>query len=136
MEPKSTLTGREELVEMLRASDALPPGVDPNKAVTAVMCTLTAHLTQGEACDVLEQMPGDIQSLFQLCVTHRGEPAQKFHASDFYRRVAKHLNISKEQAEKLSQAVLKVVRHWLSDKEIADVASQLPRDLNRIWRAA
>jgi uncharacterized protein (DUF2267 family) len=41
-----------------------------------------------------------------------------------------------EQAERIAAAVFAAVERLISPKEIGDVASQLPRDLQSLWRDA
>lgn len=54
---------------------------------------------------------------------------------EFIHSVARQLSISKEEASKITAAVLGGLRDRLTPKEAADAAAQMPQNLKRMWMA-
>lgn len=139
--PASVLTPgksgkKQEFLRKISESVRLPRGVNSEKAVKTVLCTLSSHLTQGEAKDLAASLPEDLRSLLDACVTQRGERPMSFNRDQFNRVVGEYLHITADQAEELSREIFKMVRDYLPEKEISDIASQLPKDLKALWKAA
>jgi len=53
----------------------------------------------------------------------------------FINSVARLLSVSRDQATKITAAVLCELRGRLTPKETADAAAQMPRELKRMWMA-
>jgi uncharacterized protein (DUF2267 family) len=98
------------------------------------MCAFTQRLTQGEARHVLTDVPLSVGTLFARCVLHRDERASAFDLPSFLETVAAHLNLSADEAEPVARAVLSVIQSCLSPEVVGHVASQLPAELELLWR--
>ncbi len=72
----------------------------------------------------------------QMCAGHGGERGEAFDRAEFLRRVAAHLNGTVAQADAIARAVFAAMRRRLPGKEVHDVASQLPRNLEALWTSA
>jgi uncharacterized protein (DUF2267 family) len=113
----------------------LPPGVRGTDAAAAVLCVLAQRLSGGEARDLVVTLPEGLRPRVQACARHRGERGEAFDYDEFLRRVAAHLDVSGPQAEDIARTVFAAVRRTLPVKEQQDVASQLPWDLEQLWRS-
>lgn len=125
-----------EIREDIRVRARLPEPITPERALQAVMCTLSQHVSGGEARDLRRSLPEPLRPLFDRCMLHREGAASRFDRAELLSRVAHHLNVLPGTAEQITIAVLGVVSSRLPPKEVADVASQLPHDLRELWSAA
>jgi uncharacterized protein (DUF2267 family) len=66
--------------------------------------------------------------------THGERPVERFNYAGLRDEVAAQLAVWPEQADHLIQLVVDVARAHVRPAEIADIASQLPEDLKRLWR--
>ena len=80
-------------------------------------------------------LPEGIRPRVQACARHRGERGEAFDYDQFLRRVAARLGVSAPKAEEIARTVFAAVRQTLPVKEQQDVASQLPWDLEQLWRS-
>jgi len=122
--------GKSLLAEIQRR---LPRRVAPDQAVRAVMCTFTLHVSGGEVRDIFMALPASLEPLLERCMLHRSEAAETFGRDQLIVRVAEHLGISLEEAERTTWAVLKVIRSQLPKKDVKAVANQLPLELRALW---
>jgi uncharacterized protein (DUF2267 family) len=113
----------------------LPPGMRGTDAAMAVLCVLAQRLSGGEARDLVVTLPEGLRPRVQACTRHRGERGEAFDYDEFLRRVAAHLGVSAPKAEEITRTVFAAVRWTLPVKEQQDVASQLPWDLEQLWRS-
>jgi uncharacterized protein (DUF2267 family) len=114
----------------------LPIGVTPTDALSAVLCAFTRRVSGGESLDLLLGLPEDVRPLVDRCFLHRGELAEVFGRDQLVARVADELATSPRLAEDIIDAAFTAVKHQLPEKEIDDVASQLPPDLRATCIAA
>ncbi len=120
--------------------DRVEPGVEPEgfsalEAIDAVMCVFLARLSEGEAKDVVAGLPDPLRGLLRPCALH-GERPEPLRREGFLQRVAEHLGTQDTAvAADVSQVVFAAIKTELKQKEINDVASQLPRDLVDLWNA-
>jgi uncharacterized protein (DUF2267 family) len=121
----------EPFVREIEGRVDLPPHVSAYDAAQAVLCTLTQRLSEGEARDILDALPASLRPLLQSCVQHQST----YGLEGFLRRVAAHLDVTPAEAEAITRAVFALMHERLPAKEIEDAASQLPRDLQELWRA-
>ncbi|HVH47741.1 MAG TPA: DUF2267 domain-containing protein [Labilithrix sp.] len=142
VQPVSQRTARAEpsstdetgfLLEDIQRHAPLPPNITPQEAIRAVMCTFSQHLSGGEARHVFEALPKAVHSLLDRCMVHRGEHAERFDRDELVFRVSEHLGVALEQAEELTSAVLHAISKRLPAGTVADVAAQLPRDMQDLW---
>ena len=96
---------------------------------------MAQRLSRGQARDLLETLPEGLRPHVHACARHRGERGQAFDYDEFLRRVAAHLDVNGPEAEEIARTVFAAVRRTLPVKEREDVASQLPRDLEQLWRS-
>lgn len=137
MAERQTDKYKRELIDRIKSSTSFPSGLDPEKAFSAVMCTLTARLNRGEAVDLLNSLTADVRPLFERCAAHRGgDHGFSFDADQFYRIVGEHLKISEGKAEDVTRIVFQAIRDRIPDKEFKDIESELSKSLKGIWRAA
>jgi uncharacterized protein (DUF2267 family) len=93
------------------------------RATEAVLSTLAEHLTRGEAADVLERLPAELQPYM-----HTPGAAERFGVAEFVRRVAAREGVDPATAERHAAAVLTVLRQAIGEDEFADLTAQLPRE--------
>jgi uncharacterized protein (DUF2267 family) len=117
----------------IRDRTPLPPGVTPESALSAVVCSVNQHVTGGEARHLFASLPPDVQPLLAPCLIHRDEPASRFGWEGLVKRVADHLRISLDEAEDLAPAVIAAVSARLPPRTAEHVASQLPQELKELW---
>jgi uncharacterized protein (DUF2267 family) len=114
----------------------LPAGVCGIEAASAVLCVLAQRLSGGEARDLVAALPEGLRSRVAPCAGHRGQRGERFDLDEFRLRVATHLNVTVAQAEAIARAVFGAVKRTLPTKEVHDIASQLPRELEDLWLSA
>ncbi|MBJ6760773.1 DUF2267 domain-containing protein [Myxococcaceae bacterium JPH2] len=111
-------------------------GVDAARAEQAaqsVLCLIEQRLMGGEVKDLEAQLPQKLRDVLQRCPRHEGKPPRKFGLLAFLAQVAEDLDITTNEAERLSRAVLVTVREHISEGEAEDVIGQLPADLQALW---
>jgi uncharacterized protein (DUF2267 family) len=123
----------QALLDDIKLGTPLPPNVSPEVAFTAVMCTLSQHVTGGEALHVFDALPREIHSLVARCLIHRGERSEGFGYDELVRRVGKHLDVSFDDAENVTLAVFRAVTKRLPEHELQKVSTQLPQELRMLW---
>jgi uncharacterized protein (DUF2267 family) len=124
---------RREIYSDIERSGALPASTDSAEAFMAVLCIFSRRLSGGEARNLRLALPNTVRPLIGACSLHRPELADAFDDREFTLRVAEHLAIAPELATRLIEVVFASVRRWLPEKDVADVASQLPVDLRNLW---
>jgi uncharacterized protein (DUF2267 family) len=137
-QPVINIAGRDEATQRffrdILGSGALPLGMAPEVAATAVLCILTLRVTGGQARDYVASLPRALNTMLLPCAAHRDEQPEKFDRAEFLRRVADHLSVGVEEAERITRAVFRGMQHDLPQREVDDVETQLPRDLAELWR--
>ena len=126
------LTARE-ILEDIRLRAPLPEPITPERALQAVMCVFSQHVSGGEARDLWKTLPEPLRPLLDRCMLHRDGAASRFDRKELLARIAQHLNVMPGTAEQITSAVLVAVSSRLPAKEVADVASQLPHGLRELW---
>jgi uncharacterized protein (DUF2267 family) len=111
----------------------LPPGISAEDAVRAVMCTFNQHVSGSEARKVFESLPATLHPLLERCMVHRRAQAEAFGRDQLIVRVGAHLDVSLEEAESVTSAVLKAVSAALPKRTVRDVARELPLELRDLW---
>jgi uncharacterized protein (DUF2267 family) len=124
-----------ELFGEIRRRVRVPPGVTPEDAVKAVMCTLTQHIFGADAQHVLDGLPREIRPILERCERHRDVKPTRFDRDELVRRVADHLGISRGDAEDITSAVLLAISARVPRDELAALANLLPLDLRDLWVA-
>jgi uncharacterized protein (DUF2267 family) len=111
--------------------DAQASRDEAERAVRATLQTLAERLTGGEAEDVAESLPPELRPYLS-----DGSKAEPFHIDEFIRRVAEREAVPSEIAKQHARAVFAALGAALSDKELHDMASELPKDFQELLSAA
>jgi uncharacterized protein (DUF2267 family) len=115
---------------------ALPAHRTPVDAFSAVVCTLADRLSGGEARKLFFALPEALRAHVQACVVNRGELPALFGRDELLARVARRLGTSDAIAGRVARGVFAAVKGAIPEKDVDDVASQLPPDLREFWLAA
>jgi nucleoid DNA-binding protein len=122
------------LVEAL-AREGLPRRAEATRAVEAVMCALAQRLSHPDFDAVRDLLPEPFKTRLAACERHALAPRARFDAvEDFYEVVAEDLDRSPDEVEATVRAVFAAVRAQLAEQDAEDVACQLPRELDALWR--
>jgi uncharacterized protein (DUF2267 family) len=105
------------------------PHDQAERAVTATLETLAERISGGEAHDLAEQLPPQLQRLVDR---HAGDGPRPLSAEDFFQRVQLREQVPIMEAEDHVRAVFAALRQTIDPKEIADLASELPRELEML----
>ena len=130
-EPDTESESRDDMLEELRRE--LPAKVKPEDAVSAVMCTLSQHVSGTEARRLFDALPEVAKPLLDRCMLHRDDAAEQFGRDQLVVRVAGHLELSLAEAEDVIAAVLTTISSRLPGRDIAGVARALPEELRELW---
>jgi uncharacterized protein (DUF2267 family) len=96
----------------------------------ATLATLADRITRGEAGDLAAQLPIELRPWLE----HTGAEAERFSAREFIRRVEHRVpGLDTQNAEDAVAAVLVTLREVVSEKELADLTSQLPADMRALF---
>jgi uncharacterized protein (DUF2267 family) len=109
--------------------EAEVPHDQAQRAVSATLETLGERISGGEARDLAQQLPPELQELVDR---HAGDGPQKLTAQQFLQRVQAREQVPIRQAEDHVRAVFAALRQAVSPDEIADLASELPRELEML----
>ncbi len=104
------------------------------RAASSVLCALEQRITVEESDDLNAQLPRKLQELLHRCERHEGSRPERFGLQEFLQMVADDLETNVNEAESLTRAVFEAVRVQITEGEADDVASQLPADLQALWR--
>jgi uncharacterized protein (DUF2267 family) len=101
-------------------------GVDQDgadRATRATLQTLGERIPQGEALDLVEQLPPEVAPWL-----HTDGPAEGFDLAEFLRRVAAREEVDVPTAERHASGVLVALARAVSDEEWSDLLAVLPRE--------
>lgn len=104
-------------------------------ALRYVLQTLRDRLTVEEATDLGAQLPMLIRGFYYDGWNPSGKPI-KFDKDGFLSSIREQFAsaaIRASDAEKMTQAVFRVLNRHISDGEIEDMKAALPRDLQQFW---
>jgi len=124
----------EDFFHAIEQSGTLPPGIEVEEAARAVSCAVLARLDLEQARLVLDALPPPVVARMGRCPIHGGAVSEAFDGATLVRRVAEHLQIGEGSAELLAAAVFRALRAQLPPHPNAAVESQLPSDLQDLWR--
>jgi uncharacterized protein (DUF2267 family) len=105
------------------------PHEQAERAVTATLQTLGERLSGGEARDVAEHLPPELQDLVDQ---HADGGPRALSAREFVGRVQSRERVPVHQAREHVRAVFAALREAVPPAEIADLASELPRELEML----
>lgn len=116
-------------------------GYEAELATRAVFRTLHERTTEGEADDVAATLPPDLQDMWdggylkKLVRSFRG--AERFDLQTFLARVQQRALLANVyDAERISRAVLHVLKDAIPPGEVEDLEAQLPYDMKQMLEAA
>jgi uncharacterized protein (DUF2267 family) len=107
------------------------PRHEAERAVEATLTTLAERISGGQAQDIAKQLAPDLRPLLT-----DGEKAEPCGYEDFLRRIADREGVPPEIAERDARAVFAELGRAVTHDEIADMASELPRDFAPLIIAA
>lgn len=136
---------RGEFVKTVQALTGLPDKAMAEEGIQIVFSLFSHRLTPEEAKDVASQLSQDMKSLWysDTWINHFLSISRQFQLR--YRKKAELYSlveneISKRQlpvgAEQLTQAVFHVLKEQIAPGEADDIASQLPAEIESVWKAA
>ncbi len=122
------------LVEAL-AREGLGARTEATRAAEAVMCALAQRISGGEFEDLRTLLPEPFRGRLMVCERHAAQPPRTVRtAEEFYGIVAQDLGRDPAEVEATVRAVFAAMRAVLPEREAEDVASQLPSELQALWR--
>ncbi|HEX8855292.1 MAG TPA: DUF2267 domain-containing protein [Thermoleophilaceae bacterium] len=119
----------DEFLEIV-AQEARLDRDSADRASRAVLETLAERIDAGEARDLAGLLPPELAP----SLGHLG-PAQAFDLYEFVRRVAEREGVDLDTAELHTRAVFTALGRAVGDKELRDLAAQLPDDFGRLLPA-
>lgn len=96
---------------------------EAEQAVQATLATLAERISAGEADDIARQLPPQLHPFLR-----DGIDAEPFDLEEFLRRISEREGVARATAEQHARAVFATLGRAVGEKEIADVAAELPRD--------
>lgn len=102
---------------------------EAERVARGILTVLGERLDGGEAKDLAAQLPADLQDVLLTAP----QPPTSLGPEDFLTRVAAVLGTSPETARWDASAVLSTVADAVSDGELNDVLSQLPRGFPELF---
>ena len=90
----------------------------------ATLQALAERISGGKAEDLAAQLPAELKPH----LTGADEPAQRFGAEEFVRRVAERAATDPDRARAGVRAVFTTIRESVTSREIDDITAQLPKD--------
>ncbi len=115
-----------EFVEKVEDRIASPGPGEAERAVIATFETLGERISGGEASDIAEQLPEELQGPLRRA---SGNP-EGFGLEGFFRRVGEKEGVDINKATDHATATMRVLGQAISDGELSDVRSQLPREFH------
>jgi uncharacterized protein (DUF2267 family) len=103
------------------------------QAAVSVLCALEQRLIPEEAKDLEAQLPIKLLNLLTRCDRHRDLAPVKYSREQLLEMVAEDLNMQPDEVEPVIRAVFATIREHVSEGEVKDVVSMLPRDLRDLW---
>jgi uncharacterized protein (DUF2267 family) len=100
-----------------------------DKAIVAVLETLSERIGSKEASDLAAELPRQLRA----AVAEAPEKPAQFPADDFVRRVAEREWVPAREARVHAKAVLRTLRQTVSKGGARDVLSRLGPDYQSLW---
>ena len=103
-----------------------------DKAIVAVLETLSERIGSKEASDLASELPRQLRAV----VAEAPEEPAQFPVDDFVRRVAAREWVPRREARAHAKVVLHTLCQVVSKGEVRDVLSKLPADYQSLWSGA
>jgi uncharacterized protein (DUF2267 family) len=110
---------------------AIPDDDQAERAACLTLHTLAQRITPGEAEDLAERLPEELQPCLRA-----DEPLQRFHVDEFLQRIEAELAADHATAERTARGVFTALWKAVGPDEFADMRAQLPRDFEPLLDAA
>jgi uncharacterized protein (DUF2267 family) len=101
------------------------------QALRSTLVALRDRLTPEEAAHLGAQLPALLRGFYYEGWTPTNKP-EKMSEGEFFHRVMANLNMD-TPAQDVVRAVFKMLYHRISQGEIGDVKSVLPKELASLW---
>jgi len=113
-------------------------GADSKKqaysALRAVLHTLRDRLTIDEAADLGAQLPMLIRGIYYDEWDPSKMPVKDRHLDDFLNHIRENYRGDPQtQPETITKAVFKLLQHKVTEGEIKDIKSMMPKQLLELW---
>jgi uncharacterized protein (DUF2267 family) len=119
-------TGYADFIGTVERKAELPHDA-AEQAARATLETLAERISGGESRDIAEELPEELRGAMD------GDPApQSFTTQEFFQRVQRREHVPIRDAERHVGAVFAALRETVGPDEIADLASELPRELEAL----
>lgn len=133
--------GKLEFLRQVQQQAALPNLEAAETVTEAVFRALHVRLTEGQAEHVETHLPADMKPMwaepFLQKLVHRLKRVERLNKQAFLGRVQNRAHLANtHEAERVTTGVMHVLKAKLPEKEVEDVAAQLPDELQRLWEAA
>lgn len=99
------------------------------KATQATLETLGQRLFGGESTDLAAQLPSELAYYLR-----QGSKSEAFDLSEFYERISRREGVDVDEASIHARAVIEVLCEAVTQGEIDDICSQLPKDFAALFR--
>jgi uncharacterized protein (DUF2267 family) len=136
---------KAEFIYKIQELTALPTVEMAQDASMIVLSLLSHRLTPEESNDVAAQLPKDLRQLWNsdTWITNflalSGQKQLRYRKKEeLYAQIRNE--IDKRQLpvgpEQIARAVFHTLKEQISEGEVADIAAQLPEDIEQLWLAA
>jgi uncharacterized protein (DUF2267 family) len=103
------------------------------RALNAVLHALRDRLTVNEAVQLGSQLPVLIRGYYYEGWKPSGKPVRERHLDEFLGRIDAAFRDDKVEADLIARAVFSLLSSRVSQGEIQDVVSILPREVKELW---
>lgn len=117
----------QQLLSLVAREAQVDPSV-AEKAVEAVLTTLSERLTPGEAGDIADRLPESWRRWIQ---PHA--PRQLYSAQQFLQQVAAREGVDEQTAQSHARAVFYALSRALTADEFQDMVSELPKEYRALY---
>jgi uncharacterized protein (DUF2267 family) len=110
-------------------------GLPPEEAATitgATLETLAERISGGEARDLAAHLPDELRDYLRK----DDAPPQLLNAAEFVHEVRARAGVDDQWAAEGARAVFTTLRDAVSDDEVEDLLSELPKDIRQLLQAA
>lgn len=132
---------KSAFIDLVRKELGLKNPAYAELAAEAVLKTLHARLTEGQADHIEAHLPKELRSMWSRGLTDKllamWRGPEKMSKTEFLRQVQEKSHVrNRTESEQLTNGVFKALKKQLPDKAIENVATQLPKDLKDMWRTS
>ena len=103
------------------------------RALNAVLHALRDRLTVNEAVQLGSQLPVLIRGYYYEGWKPSGKPVRERHLDEFLGHIDAAFRDDQEEADLIARAVFSLLSSRVSQGEIQDIVSILPRELKELW---